>query len=80
VIDALQERFASTQRLLNGLDDIHQRLPVLEARLGTAVAGAAELTLTSSLAPTGEEIGRLDGDLSALLVELDALGQAGRQL
>src|SRR5690349_4828210 len=47
VVAALQARFASTQRLLNHRDELRDRLPVLEARLGTAVARAAELALTS---------------------------------
>lgn len=36
--DAVAARFASTQRLLNDLDDLRERLPLLEARLGTAMA------------------------------------------
>lgn len=39
-VDALAARFASTQRLLNALDDLRTGLPLLEARLGTAVARA----------------------------------------
>ena len=38
VVDALAARFASTQRLLNAIEDLREHLPVVEARLGTAVA------------------------------------------
>jgi hypothetical protein len=48
-VATLAERFASTQRLLNALDDLRRRLPVAEARLGTAVARAVELSV---LAPS----------------------------
>ena len=34
IVDALSARFASTQRLLNTLEDLHEHLPVVEARLG----------------------------------------------
>ena len=64
VVAALQERFASTQRLLNVRDELRDRLPVLEARLGTAVARAAEIVLTSP-ASAGAEIAGLEADLDA---------------
>jgi hypothetical protein len=79
VVDALQQRFASTQRLLNSRDELRDRLPVLEARLGTAVARAAELALTSPAAAISE-IAALEGDLERLVVELDALGAATSEL
>lgn len=79
VVDALQARFASTQRLLNSRDELRERLPVLEARLGTAVARAAELTLTSP-ASASAEIDGLAGELDRLVLELDALGAANAEL
>jgi hypothetical protein len=73
-LEALGARFASTQRLLNSLDELRDRLPLLEARLGTAVARAAELTLTSSASVSAAGLDALDGELQALVVELEALG------
>ena len=79
VVAALQARFASTQRLLNSRDELRDRLPVLEARLGTAVARAAELALTSP-ASAGADIAVLEADLDAVVVELGALGAAATEL
>lgn len=72
-VEALGARFASTQRLLNALDEMRERLPILEARLGTAVARAAELTLTSSASASAAGLDALDGELQTLVVELEAL-------
>ena len=74
VVAALQERFISTQRLLNSRDELRERLPVLEARLGTAVARAAELALTSP------EIDDVAAELARLVVELDSLSAATAEL
>ena len=79
VVAALQQRFVSTQRLLNSRDELRDRLPVLEARLGTAVARAAELALTSPAAAIAEVTG-LEGELDRLVLELDALGAATAEL
>ena len=79
VVAALQERFASTQRLLNSRDELRVRLDVLEARLDTAVARAAELALTSS-ASAATEIADLERDLGAVVLELDALAAATAEL
>ena len=79
VVAALQDRFASTQRLLNSRDELRDRLPVLEARLGTAVARAAELALTSP-ASAATDIAALEADLDAVVVELGALGAATTEL
>jgi hypothetical protein len=79
VVEALQARFASTQRLLNSRDELRDRLPVLEARLGTAVARAAELALTSP-ASAGAEISGLAGELDRLVLDLDALTSATAEL
>ena len=79
VIEALQARFASTQRLLNSRDELRERLPILEARLGTAVARAAELALTSP-ASANAEINGLEAELDRLVVDLDALSSATAEL
>jgi len=56
-----------------------ERLPVLEARLGTAVARAAELVLTSPAAAS-TEIDDLAAELDRLVVELDSLSAATAEL
>ena len=80
VVEPLAARFTSVQRLLNTLDEVRERLPMLEARLGTAVARTAELTLTSSVAAAPAELDALAGELDALTVELHALGAATTDL
>ncbi len=80
VVDALAARFASTQRLLNSIEDLREHLPVVEARLGAAVARAAELTLTSSAATATEELVALESELDTLVFDLDALGRATDEL
>ena len=52
---------------------------VLEARLGTAVARAAELVLTSPAAAS-TEIDDLAAELDRLVVELDSLSAATAEL
>jgi hypothetical protein len=79
VVDALQERFSSVQRLLNARDEMHEKLPVLEARLATAVARTAELTLATPSVADGE-VTRLTGEVDALVIELDALRSATAEL
>jgi hypothetical protein len=75
---ALAQRFASVQRLLNALDDTDERLRLLDARLGAAVAGAAEVALGAAGAGGAERLGfELDGvvaELGALRTALDELG------
>jgi hypothetical protein len=78
-VDAMAERFASTQRLLNSLDETRRRLPVIEARLGTAVGRAAELVLTSPLGPA-PDLDRVHEDLVGVTEELDALRAAADEL
>lgn len=80
VVDALTARFTSTQRLLNALDDLRTRLPVVEARLGTAVARAAEIVLTSPAGSADHELSALQGELDTLVVELDTLATATREV
>jgi hypothetical protein len=79
VIDALQERFASVQRLLNARDEMSQKLPVLEARLATAVARTAELTLAAPQV-ADRELARVSDEFDALVGELDALHAATAEL
>lgn len=67
-LEVLQERFASVQRLLNALDQLDERLGLLEARLGGLVARSAEVALAS-----GHGAEQLDDELSAVVVELGAL-------
>ena len=80
VIEPLAARFASVQRLLNTLEDVQSKLPVLEARLGAAVARTAELTLVSPAAAAPAELDALGHELDALTVELQALGAATDEL
>jgi hypothetical protein len=68
----LAARFASVQRLLNTLDDTEDRLRLLEARLGAAVAHAAEVALGTDSAAAGA----LDAELVAVVDELGALRAA----
>ena len=74
LVEALSARFRSMQRILNAVEDAEERLEVLDARLGAAVARAAELALTSG---TEDELGsELDGvvdELGALRSSLDSL-------
>lgn len=69
----LAQRFASVQRLLNTLDDTDDRLRLLDARLGAAVAGAAEVAL--GVAGSGGAEG-LGVELDGVVVELDTLRRA----
>jgi hypothetical protein len=72
---ALAQRFASVQRLLNTLDDTDERLRLLDARLGAAVAGAAEVALGAAGPDAlGAELDGVVGDLDALRTALDELG------
>lgn len=79
VVATLQARFASTQRVLNGRDELHVRLEILEAQLDTAIARSAELALTSGAAGLGE-VDALEQDLAAVVVQLDALAAASAEL
>jgi hypothetical protein len=70
---ALAQRFASVQRLLNTLDDTDERLRLLDARLGAAVASAAEVALGAADAAGPSA---LDAELDGVTAELDALRRA----
>jgi hypothetical protein len=71
----LGQRFASVQRLLNALDDTDARLRLLDARLGAAVAGAAEVAL-GVVAPDrlGDELDDVVTEIATLRGALDELG------
>jgi len=72
---ALAQRFASVQRLLNTLDDTDERLQLLDARLGAAVAAAAEVAVgTAPPDQVGTELEAVVGDLEALRAALHDLG------
>jgi hypothetical protein len=71
----LAQRFASVQRLLNTLDDTDDRLRLLDARLGAAVASAAEVALGIT-APdlVGTELDGVVTELDSLRIALVELG------
>ncbi len=72
---ALAQRFASVQRLLNVLDDTDERLRLLDARLGAAVAAAAEVAVgTAPPDAVDQELESVVGDLEALRAALHELG------
>lgn len=70
VLDALTARFESTQRLLNALDEIGTGLRTLDARLGAAVARAAEIQLLGS---GDDAVDALGAQLDDVVIELTAL-------
>jgi hypothetical protein len=70
---ALGQRFLSVQRLLNTLDDTDDRLRLLDARLGAAVAQAAEVALDVA-GPSAADA--LDAELAGVVDELAALRSA----
>jgi hypothetical protein len=80
VVEPLAARFASVQRLLNALDEMRRGLPLLEARLGTAVARTAELTLTSPAASAPAALDALSAELDGVTLELHALTAATHEL
>jgi hypothetical protein len=70
---ALGQRFMSVQRLLNTLDDTDDRLRLLDARLGAAVAQAAEVALDVA-GPSAADA--LDAELAGVVDDLAALRSA----
>lgn len=76
LVEALSARFGSVQRVLNAIDDTERRLQLLDARLGAAVARAAEVALTAGAGSDelGTELDAVVGELGALRDSLDALG------
>lgn len=75
-LEALAHRFGYVQQLLNSHEEARRQLPVIEARMASAVAAAAVFTLT---APT-LEIEHLRHQLDEVVIELDALAQAAAEL
>ena len=72
-VDALSTQLASISRVWDGLDEMAERLRLIELRLDGAVARAAELVL----APTaGQLLGQVEEDLTGAVDELEALRQA----
>jgi hypothetical protein len=79
LVEALHARFTSVQRVLNSVEDTARQLQLLEARLGAAVARAAEVALVAGSGgrdaeALGEELDAVVGELGALRDSLDALG------
>lgn len=76
--EALRQRFASVQRLLNTVDDTDRRLRLLEARLGALVAGAAEVALgvggAGDADALGVELDQVVSELATLRTALDEVG------
>lgn len=75
IVQALNDRFVSVQRLQNVIDDADGKLRLLDARLGAAVAKGAELALISGAdAPeVGAELGGVVQELEGLRRALDEL-------
>ncbi len=78
VVEAMTQRFATMQRMLNAVEEMYERLPAIEARLEAAVARTAELALTAPSALA--EIGALEDAMDSVRIELDALGDAVTEL
>lgn len=70
LVEAARARFESVQRILNARDELGGRLELLQARLGAAVARAAELAL---LPEGGADA--VEADLRGVTDELTALRQ-----
>lgn len=71
--EALAERHASAQRLVNAVDDAEEELTGLEARLDALAVRALELVLTGGGGPTGSAA---TDELDAVIAELRAVGEA----
>jgi hypothetical protein len=76
MVEALNARFVSVQRMMNAVDDADSRLRLLDARLGAAVARAAEVALTAGAGPAnaGDDLAGVVTELGALRAALDDLG------
>ena len=75
LVSLLMSRFASTQQLLNAVDDVDDRLSLLDARLGAAVASAAELQLLAG-SSAGASIDGLEAQLTGVVSDLTSLRDA----
>lgn len=75
LVDALAARFGAVQRVLNTLEDTDQRLRLLDARLGAAVARGAEVALAAGAGgdEVAAELDAVVGELGALRSSLDQL-------
>lgn len=74
MVEALNARFVSVQRIMNSVDDADAKLRLLDARLGAAVARAAELALVPGAdSSAGDELGAVVVELGALRSALDEL-------
>lgn len=71
MVQALNDRFVSIQRMLNVVDDADDQLRLLDARLGAAVARAAEVVLVA-----GADVPVLDDELGTVVTELESLRTA----
>ena len=72
-VDALSTQLASISRVWDGLDEMGERLRLIELRLDGAVARAAELVLAPAGGPL---LGQVEADLTGAVEELEALRQA----
>jgi hypothetical protein len=75
LVAVLHQRFTSVQRLLNSLDDTDARLRLLDARLGAAVARAAEVSVSASGDGTAAVAAELDGVVTGLTTLRAALDE-----
>ncbi len=77
--EALAERHASVQRMLNSLDDADERLGVIDARLDAAVLRVAEISMrpdaTAEVAALESELDAVVDELGALRAGLDEVGR-----
>jgi hypothetical protein len=69
LVEARRERFESVHRLLNAVDAVEADLRLLDARLGAAVARAAEVAIAASDVSTDA----VSAELDAVVAELGAL-------
>ena len=75
LVEALQARFASVQRVMNAVDDADERLRLLDARLGAVVARGAEVALAAGAGSDalGAELTSVVDELGALRSSLESL-------
>lgn len=76
-LEALEARFASSQRMLNVVADAEAQIQVLDARLAAAVARGAELAITADdrgLRAASDDLDALVGELGAIRTALAGFG------
>lgn len=71
-LKALQAQLASAQRMDRTINDVHDKLRLLDARLDESVARAIELSVD---AQDPSELGGLGDDVQGIVVDLEALRQ-----